>query len=213
MTPTRPLKIGITGGIGAGKSTAAKIFSILGAPVYHADDRAKWLMTVDQTVKEAIINQFGPESYLPDGSINRALLAKTVFSDPHKISIINAIVHPAVAEDFMDWTSKQTAPYILKEAALIFETKGQQNLDYVINVSSPLRIRMNRILLRDPHRTEAQVNQIIDQQLPDEQKNELSDFTLKNTDNKLLIPQVISIHKKLIDAQKTISEKSNPINF
>lgn len=199
MSKNQPLKVGITGGIGAGKSTAAKIFSLLGAPVYHADDRAKWLMVNSKQISDAIQNKFGTESYLPDGSLNRAFLAETVFSNPEKVAQINSIVHPAVAEDFLEWTASQSAPYVLKEAALIFETEGHKSLDYVINVSSPLRIRMSRILLRDPHRSETQVNQIIDHQLPDEQKNELADFTLKNTDNKLLIPQVLSIHKKLIE--------------
>ncbi len=203
MSKNQPLRVGITGGIGAGKSTAAKIFSLLGVPVYHADDRAKWLMVNNNNISKAIQNQFGLESYLPDGTLNRGFLAETVFSNPEKISQINSIVHPAVAQDFLEWTASQSAPYVLKEAALIFETEGHQSLDYVINVSSPLRIRMSRVLVRDTHRTEAQVNQIIDNQLPDERKNELADFTLKNTDNKLLIPQVLSIHKKLLEeAQK-----------
>jgi dephospho-CoA kinase len=199
MSKNHPLKVGITGGIGAGKSTATKIFSLLGVPVYYADDRAKWLMKTDKNITEAIIKKFGEDSYLSDGSLNRVFLAETVFSNPEKVSQINSIVHPAVAKDFLEWTESQSAPYVLKEAALIFETEGHKSLDYVINVSSPLRIRISRVLMRDPHRTEAQVNQIIDHQLPDEQKNELADFTLKNTDNKLLIPQVLSIHKKLIE--------------
>lgn len=198
MSRINPLKIGITGGIGAGKSTAAKIFSILGIPVFYADIRAKWLMNNSQELKNSLINEFGKEAFLLNGSLDRDFLAKTVFSDSAKILKINELVHPAVARDFLEWTTKQTAPYVLKEAALIFETKSHQSLNYVINVSSPLRIRMSRILLRDPHRTEAQVNQIINQQFPDEQKNELADFTLKNTDNKLLIPQVIAIHEQLI---------------
>jgi dephospho-CoA kinase len=203
MSKNHPLKVGITGGIGAGKSTATKIFSLLGVPVYYADDRAKWLMKTNKNLTEAIKEKFGENSYLPDGSLNRVFLAETVFSNPEKVSQINSIVHPAVAKDFLEWTESQSVPYVLKEAALIFETEGHKSLDYVINVSSPLRIRMSRVLMRDPHRTEAQVNQIINHQLPDEQKNELADFTLKNTDNKLLIPQVLSIHKKLIEeAQK-----------
>lgn len=202
MSQINPLKVGITGGIGAGKSTVAKIFSILGAPVYYADDRAKWLMINNQKLKDALINQFGKDAFLAEGSLNRDFLAETVFANPEKISKINELVHPVVAQDFLEWTTTQTAPYVLKEAALIFETNSHQSLDYVINVSSPLRIRMSRVLLRDTHRTSAQVNHIIDQQLLDEQKNELADFILKNTDNKLLIPQVILIHEKLIKVQK-----------
>lgn len=194
----KPVKVGITGGIGSGKSTVAKIFSILGLPIYHADDRAKWLMSENSFLKEKIITAFGKESYSESGQLNRSYLAETVFSDPKKVAQINGFVHPAVKEDFNSWVSAQSSPYVLKEAALIFEVGGQNLLDYVINVSAPLRIRVNRVMMRDPHRSEAQINQIIDQQLPDEEKNELSDFVIKNVDNKLLIPQVLKIHEKLV---------------
>lgn len=192
------LKVGITGGIGAGKSIVTRIFSILGIPIYSADDRAKWLMAHDPELSRSIIKEFGSDSYLPDGSVNRAFLAAKVFVDPEKVKKINSLVHPTVSQDFLNWAETQTAPYVLKEAALIFETGAQKSLDYTINVSSPLKIRVARILLRDPHRSEEQVNQIINQQMPDDEKNELADFVIKNTDNKLLIPQVLSIHEKLL---------------
>lgn len=194
----KPIKVGITGGIGSGKSTVAKIFSILGIPIYSADDRAKWLMIEDSVLKEKIISAFGKESYSESGQLNRTFLAKTVFSDPEKVKQINRLVHPAVRDDFNSWVNAQSSPYVLKEAALIFESGGQNLLDYVINISAPLRIRVSRVMMRDPDRSETQINQIIDQQLPDEEKNELSDFVIKNVDNKLLIPQVLKIHEKLI---------------
>ncbi|NVJ86707.1 MAG: dephospho-CoA kinase [Algoriphagus sp.] len=195
---TNPRLIGLTGGIGSGKSTVARLFEILGIPVYYTDDRAKWLMNTNENLKNAIIEAFGVESYREDGSLNREYLAQTVFVDPEKVKKINSLVHPAVAEDFENWATSQTAPYVLKEAALIFEAGGEEKLDKVINVSSPLRIRMARVLMRDPHRTETQVNHIINQQLPDETKNEKADFVIKNRDNLLLIPQVLSIHKELL---------------
>jgi dephospho-CoA kinase len=194
----KPIKVGITGGIGSGKSTVAKIFSILGIPIYSADDRAKWLMIEDSVLKEKIISAFGKESYSESGQLNRTFLAKTVFSDPGKVKQINRLVHPAVRDDFNSWVNAQSSPYVLKEAALIFESGGQNLLDYVINISAPLRIRVSRVMMRDPDRSEGQINKIIDQQLPDEEKNELSDFVIKNVDNKLLIPQVLKIHEKLI---------------
>ncbi|PZX59725.1 dephospho-CoA kinase [Algoriphagus ratkowskyi] len=196
-----PILVGITGGIGSGKSTVAKIFSLLSIPVYFADHRAKWLMSHDESLKIEIINAFGALSYDSEGSLDRTFLANTVFSDPEKIKTINSLVHPAVGKDFLAWASQQTTPYVLKEAALIFESGGNQALDFVINVSSPLKVRIGRILMRDSFRSEEQVNQIINQQLPDEQKNELADFVIKNTDNKLLIPQVLEIHQKLISKQ------------
>ena len=198
MSKSRPLLVGITGGIGSGKSTVCKLFSLLGVPVYTADDRAKWLMNHDSPLKEKILEVFGSESYLSNGELNRAYLAASVFSNPEKVAALNALVHPAVRKDFMDWVSQQSAPYLIKEAALLFETGAVKELDCVINVSSPLRVRMARVLLRDPHRTEEQVNQIIDQQLPDEEKNERADFSIKNTDNKLLLPQVIALHEQLL---------------
>lgn len=197
MSNSRPIRVGITGGIGSGKSTVCQVFKILGVPVYAADDRAKWLMSNDAGLKSQLAEVFGPESFLPDGRINRSFLAQKVFPDPGKVKMINALVHPAVREDFKSWAEKQTAPYLLKEAALLFETGASQGLDKVINVSSPLKIRMARVLMRDPHRNENQVNQIINQQLPDEKKNELADFVIKNTENKLLLPQILEIHKKL----------------
>ncbi|WP_144604554.1 dephospho-CoA kinase [Algoriphagus algorifonticola] len=196
MSP-KPKLVGITGGIGSGKSTVAKIFEILGIPVYYADDRAKSLMNHDSELKKQIIQEFGEESYNSEGDLNRKYLASTVFSDPEKVKKINSMVHPAVGRDFETWAGSQSTPYVLKEAALIFETGGEKKLDAVINVSSPLKIRVNRVLMRDPHRSLEQINQIIDQQIPDEDKNERADFVIKNTENKMLIPQVLEIHQKL----------------
>lgn len=193
-----PKLVGLTGGIGSGKSTVAKIFEILNIPVYYADDRAKWLMSFDEELKSKIQEAFGSESYDLDGNLNRNYLASTVFSDPEKVKKINNLVHPAVGRDFESWASHQNAPYVLKEAALIFETGGEKKLDAVINVSSPLKIRISRVLMRDPHRSLDQVNHIIDQQTPDEEKNERADFVIKNTDTKMLIPQVLAIHQQLI---------------
>jgi dephospho-CoA kinase len=198
MSNKRPLLVGITGGIGSGKSTVCKLFSLLGIPVYTADNRAKWLMAQDAELQNQISSTFGTESYLANGELNRAFLAETVFPNPEKITELNALVHPVVRKDFEQWITQQSAPYLIKEAALLFETGAAKELDYVINVSSPLRVRMARILLRDPHRSEEQVNQIINQQLPDEEKNALADFCIKNTDNKLLIPQVLEVHAQLL---------------
>jgi dephospho-CoA kinase len=203
MSKSQPLLVGITGGIGSGKSTVCKLFTLLGVPIYTADERAKWLMSHDPQLKEQILAAFGPAAYQSNGELNRGYLAETVFSNPEKVASLNALVHPAVGKDFKHWVSQQTAPYLLKEAALLFETGAAKELNCVINVSSPLRVRMARVLLRDPHRTEEQVNQIINQQLPDEEKNERADFSIKNTDNKLLLPQVIALHEQLLRKAET----------
>ncbi|MHA7131321.1 dephospho-CoA kinase [Algoriphagus namhaensis] len=192
-----PLKIGITGGIGSGKSTVAKVFQLLGIPVYTADERAKWLMANDPSLREKIKGEFGENSYDTAGNLNRSFLAEKVFSDPEKVKKINSLVHPAVADDFDQWVTQQRADYVLKEAALIFETGGEQKLDRVINVSAPLKIRVDRILARDSHRSLEQINKIIDQQLPDETKNEKADFVIKNSPNHLIIPQILTVHRKI----------------
>ena len=155
-------------------------------------------MSSDAELRNQISSTFGAEAYSSTGELNRIFLTESVFPDPEKIAELNALVHPAVRKDFEQWIAQQTAPYLIKEAALLFETGAAKELDYVINVSSPLRVRMARVLLRDSHRTEEQVNQIINQQLPDEEKNELADFCIKNTDNKLLLPQVVEVHAQLL---------------
>ena len=198
MSKSRPLLVGITGGIGSGKSTVCKIFALLGVPVYAADDRAKWLMIHNIDLKNQILDKFGPSSYQINGELNREYLADTIFSSPERVSDLNALVHPAVKKDFEQWISQQNTPYVLKEAALLFETGAAKELDYIINVSSPLRVRLARVLLRDPHRSEQQVHQIINQQLPDEEKNGRADFLIKNADNKLLLPQVIALNEELL---------------
>ncbi|MDN3204879.1 dephospho-CoA kinase [Algoriphagus sediminis] len=192
-----PLKIGITGGIGSGKSIIAKVFKLLGIQVYSADNRAKWLISNDPDLKKAIIKNFGQEAYFPDGTLNRGFLANTVFSDPEKVKIINSLVHPAVGKDFENWVKDQGGQYVLKEAALIFETGGEKKLDGVINVSAPLKIRINRVLSRDSHRTLDQVNKIIDQQLPDKQKCDKADWVIRNSPNRLVLPQILEIHQEL----------------
>lgn len=199
MSKSTPLLVGITGGIGAGKSTVARIFSLLHIPVYFADDRAKWLMVHNEELKTAIIKAFGKDSYSEKNLLNRKFMAEKVFSNKENTSTINGLVHPAVRKDYFDWVDKQNSPYVLKEAALLFETGSYKELDKIINVSSPLKVRVSRILMRDSHRTPEQVNEIISRQLSDEKKNNLADLIIKNTDNRMIIPQVLEIHQKLLE--------------
>lgn len=199
MNNPSPLLVGLTGGIGAGKSTVAKIFSLLSVPVYNADDRAKWLMAHNEALRKALVTAFGEEAYLDTSTVNRSFLAGKVFSNRENTEIINGLVHPAVRKDFKKWAAIQESSYVLKEAALIFETGSYKELDKTINVSSPLKTRVFRVLLRDPQRTTAQVNEIINRQLPDQDKNRLADFVIKNTENKMIIPQVLEIHRKILE--------------
>ena len=193
---TKPLKIGITGGIGSGKTMVSKIFSVLGIPVYDADTRAKWISNYHPQVKKEIQQLFGEQAYT-DNKLNNRYIASIVFNDKNKTGQLNAIVHPRVGEDFENWVKENAnAPYLLKEAALMFESDSYKLLDKVIVVSAPLELRIQRILTRDPQRTEAEIRGIMDKQLPEEEKQKRADYIIHNDDNNLIIPQVVELDKK-----------------
>lgn len=190
------LKVGITGGIGSGKSTVTRIFSLLGVPVYDADSAAKRLMNEDDTLKSGIIEAFGPLAY-PDGKLDRAWLATQVFNDPGKLAQLNALVHPATIADARAWMERQTAPYALKEAALMFESGSDKGLDKVIGVSAPETLRINRVMAREKT-TEEEVRKRISKQMPEDEKMARCDYILHNDGEQMLIPQVLAIHDKLL---------------
>ncbi|WP_420582633.1 dephospho-CoA kinase [Reichenbachiella sp.] len=190
--------IGITGGIGSGKTTVCQIFETLGIPIYQADERAKYLMQNDKELIKKIIALFGSEAY-NQGVLNRPFIAKTIFSDPKKTEQINALVHPAVGKDFKKWQSSQDAPYVIKEAALIIESNSYKQLDFLINVFASIETRIQRVQKRDPQRSLEEINGIIDKQVSEESRNELSDVIINNNGDQLLIPQVLSIHNQLIN--------------
>ena len=194
----KPLHIGITGGIGSGKSLACRIFNLLGAPVYDADSRAKSLMTTDGILVSQIKKEFGVLSYRADGGVNREFLAEHVFNNPEKLKVLNSLVHPRVGEDFKRWAEKQSSAYILKEAALLFEAGSNKQLDKIIVVSAPEELRIQRVLQRDKHRTAEQVMDIIRNQLKDEEKLKLADYIIINDESKPLIPQVLELHKQFL---------------
>lgn len=190
------LRIGITGGIGSGKSTVANVFSLLGVPIYNADNRAKWLMANDQELVKNIADQFGSNSYI-DGRLNRGYLAEKVFKDENLIKKLNSFVHPAVAKDFADWSSKYTTGYVLKEAALLFETGSYKELDATILITSPRELRIKRIIDRDPQRSLEQIENIITRQMVVEEAKAKADYVVINDDSTLLIPQVLELHSVL----------------
>jgi|SRR5690554_521386 len=194
----QPLLVGITGGIGAGKSTVAKVFSLLSVPIYSADDRAKWLMSNDPLLQEGIVQAFGEEAYTDEGILNRTFLAERVFADLKQTETINNLIHPAVRRDFKGWANEQKSHYVLKEAALLFETGSYKELYKTINVSAPLVLRISRVMQRDPHRSRNQIQEIINRQLPDAEKNKLADYVIKNSDSQMIIPQVLAIHGELM---------------
>lgn len=190
-------KIGITGGIGSGKTTVCQIFELLGIPVYYADDRAKALIVENETVKAKIIETFGEASYLADGTYNRAYIADIVFADKKELEKLNHIVHPAMYQDGLDWHNAQVGvPYTLKEAAILFESKGHLQMDKSILVVAPENIRIERVMQRDTTSFEA-VKARIDKQLPDAEKIKLADYIILNDGSAPLVPQILKIHDKL----------------
>ncbi len=192
-----PLCVGLTGGIGSGKSTVSQIFILLGVPVYDADSMAKSLMEDDHELIMAIQQEFGVKAY-NEGKLNRQFLAEKVFKEEQLIEKLNAIVHPAVARHFSNWVKQYSHKYILKEAALLFETGSYLKLDEVILVRSPLALRIGRIKNRDPQRSTEQIVDIIERQMPVEEAIGMANYIINNDETNLLIPQVLALHEKLI---------------
>lgn len=190
------LKIGITGGIGSGKSTACKVFEILGIPVFYADDVAKKIMVIDPLLKSQIKETFGKESYLNEGTVNRKYLAQIVFNNEQELQKLNKLVHPAVFRAFDNWalglTSK--APYLVKEAALLFESGSYKMCDQNILVTAPLEVKINRVMQRD-HVNREEVVARMSKQWTDEEKIKFANFIIYNDEQHSVISQVLELHE------------------
>ena len=197
------LKVGLTGGIGSGKSTVAAIFETLGAPVYYADKEAKRLMIEDEGLIQSIKNLLGDDSYI-NGILNREYIASVVFNEPKKLEQLNQLIHPLTIADSHNWMLQQSAPYSIKEAALIFESNSESHLDVIIGVSAPESLRIKRVMDRDKI-DEAAVRQRMSRQISEEEKIKRCDFVITNDESNLLTPQVIRIHETLI---KMAAEKA-----
>ena len=204
--PRRAIKVGITGGIGSGKTFICKIFEVLGIDVYYADRRAKWLQQNDADLIKKIKATFGSAAYDQHGCLDRNFLAREVFGNPGKLSSLNQLVHPKVAEDYAQWVEQRLSePYTLKEAALLYESGSYRQLDYIINVDAELNTRLQRVLERDVHRSKKQVEDIMDKQFSDEKRRRLADFTVDNNQKVLVVPQVLQIHTLLLKHATTQS--------
>ena len=191
------LKIGITGGIGSGKSTACLVFEKLGIPVYNSDKRAKDLMVEDETLIDSIKSTFGKEVY-SGKELNRSVLAGKVFKSKDELEKLNSLVHPAVGRDYKNWLSQyKEEKYTIKEAALLFEAGIYKTLDKVIMVTCPLEERLNRVMKRDGVDRESVLHRIKNQWV-EEEKLKLADYFIHNDGSQLLIPQVLKIHKEIL---------------
>lgn len=193
------LRIGITGGIGSGKSTITKIFEVLGIPAYSADTAAKRLMNEDETLKAKIKEHFGPGSY-KDGQLDRKYVASQVFNNKEKLDLLNSLVHPLTIRDSEEWMNRQATPYAIKEAALIFESGMEKQFDYIIGVYAPPTLRIQRAMNRD-HISEEDVLARMNKQMNEDDKMERCDFIIINDEQEAVIPQVMKLHDMFMKGQ------------
>ena len=191
------LKVGLTGGIGSGKTTVSKVFETLGIPVYDADTQAKRLMNTDPELKTALKDYFGNDIYHDDKTLDRHKLAGIIFNNPAALEKVNGWVHPAVARDFEQWCIQQTSPYVLEEAAIIFESNMAHRFAKVILVTAPENVRINRVCVRSRITPEA-VRKRMENQWHDKKKIELADYVICNDNLRLITPQVMEIHRQLL---------------
>ena len=191
------LKIGLTGGIGSGKTTVAKVFTTLGIPVYHADLEARRLMETEPKLVELIRHHFSEKAY-ENGSLNRNYISSIVFNDKKKLDLLNSLVHPFTIEDGKQWMGRQKSAYAIKEAALIFESGSQGEFDLIIGVYAPETLRLYRTMQRD-HIDKAIVKSRMNNQIKEEIKMKLCDEVLMNDEQELLLPQIINLHHQLME--------------
>lgn len=190
--------VGLTGGIGSGKTTVAGIFSKLGVPVYIADDEAKKLMKSSKVIKRKLVKLFGEDAYI-NGNLNKPFIANAIFNNKALLEKMNAIIHPKVASHFNKWFLKQTAPYVIKEAAILFENNTYQSFDFIITVTAPEEIKIERLLNRDDTSIK-RIEDIMKNQWPDEEKIKYSDFVIVNNVIENTEKQVAKIHAQIIES-------------
>lgn len=192
----RPMQIGLTGGIGSGKSTVAKVFELLHVPVYYADNRSKYILQNNSLVKEKLREYWGEIIFDSAGNIDTKALAEIVFKNEAELQKLNALLHPLVADDYNKWLSAQNCAFVIKEAAILVESGSYKTCDKIIVVSVPQNIAIERVKARD-NASEEQVLARMSKQMPNDEKIKYADFVIENDGIKMLIPQILEIHKKL----------------
>ncbi len=189
------IKVGITGGIGSGKSTICQFFRMIGIPVFEADAEAKELINTSDTIKNQLIAEFGRDIYLPNQVIDRKKLAGLIFNSPSLLAKVNQIIHPEVREHFFKWCDRQNSPYVVHEAAIMFESGFYRMMDFTILVTAPEQERIARVMKRENSTAES-VKARIDKQWTDEQKAQLASFVLNNDNNELVLPLLVKLDKQ-----------------
>ena len=190
------IKVGITGGIGSGKTIICKVIETMGYPVYYADEKAKILINTNKNIISALKNKFGDDIYSSVNLLNKERLAQLIFNHPENLQFVNQLVHPEVINDFLSWSEKQKSTIVFQEAALIIEAEVYKKLDYTISVIAPEEIRINRVIERDNTSKEDVINRMKNQ-VTDEIRTEISDFIIYNDDKQLILPQILNILKQI----------------
>lgn len=198
--------VGITGGIGSGKTTVCQVFRALGIPVYDADLAARDLYERDPELARSVREAFGDAVFDQEGRLDRKAMAAIVFHDQERLQLLNSLVHPRVRADFRKWVKRHThAPYVIREAAILFESSTHKDCDKIITVTAPAELRRQRIKQRD-QRTDEEITQVMEKQWSDEEKIRRSDFVLVNDERDLLLPRIVALHQDFLkQAQPTLS--------
>lgn len=191
------MKLGITGGIGSGKTCVCRVFNILGIPVFSADPEAQYIMHNDEKIIEGI-NKIAGKNLYHDGTLDKMELASIIFNDPEILKRVNALVHPVVFGNFLKWTDSQSSPYVIMEAAILFESGASKLVDRIATVYAPVEERIQRVTRRN-RLTRQQVMERIRNQMDDETRIRMSDYIINNSENEMIIPVILKIHEDLLD--------------
>ena len=195
------LKVAITGGIGSGKSLVCQVFKTLGIPIFNADDTSNQLVENNLELKSSIIELFGKEAYI-NGNYNRKFIGNIVFSNPEKLQLLNDLIHPLAIQAAKQWFEEQHAPYAIKEAAILFESNAQQDIDIVIGITAPEAVRIERVMQRTGYNKEEVIKRIA-LQMPDEEKMAKCDYVIQNDNKTAILPQLLRIHEALMIKSNT----------
>lgn len=195
------LKVAITGGIGSGKSLVCQVFKTLGIPIFNADDTSNQLVENNLELKASIIELFGKEAYI-NGNYNRKFIGNIVFSNPEKLQLLNDLIHPLAIQAAKQWFEEQHAPYAIKEAAILFESNAQQDIDIVIGITAPEAVRIERVMQRTGYNKEEVIKRIA-LQMPDEEKMAKCDYVIQNDNKTAILPQLLRIHEALMIKSNT----------
>jgi len=195
------LKVAITGGIGSGKSLVCQVFKTLGIPIFNADDTSNQLVENNLELKASIIELFGKEAYI-NGNYNRKFIGNIVFSNPEKLQLLNDLIHPLAIQAAKQWFQEQHAPYAIKEAAILFESNAQQDIDIVIGITAPEAVRIERVMQRTGYNKEEVIKRIA-LQMPDEEKMAKCDYVIQNDNKTAILPQLLRIHETLMIKSNT----------